>query len=162
LTTESPLLSFNCSVNDTILSKVYEENIADLKRRQKVGVQTQLTPCRLFFRTTPPGHLNCNSTSQKMMVAGVAFLLPPKQILTTGMNSNIKRAHARLVSDKGLAFIHHCLWFDALRPESFRRGEYTTASPGKTGCLITSCSSSVSSRLQRRNAVSLKHNIELV
>jgi hypothetical protein len=46
--------------NDTILEQGMRRNIADLKKWQKGWCVQTGTPCRLFFRTTTPGHVNCS------------------------------------------------------------------------------------------------------
>jgi hypothetical protein len=46
--------------NDTILEQGMRKNIADLNKWQKGWCMETGTPCRLFFRTTTPGHRNCS------------------------------------------------------------------------------------------------------
>jgi hypothetical protein len=46
--------------NDIILEQGMRRNIADLNKWQKGWCVQTGTPCRLFFRTTTPGHRNCS------------------------------------------------------------------------------------------------------
>jgi hypothetical protein len=50
--------------NDTILEQGIRRNIADLNKWQKGWCVQTGTPCRLFFRTTAPGHRNCSQFTE--------------------------------------------------------------------------------------------------
>jgi hypothetical protein len=50
--------------NDTILEQDMRRNIADLNKWQKGWCVATGTPCRLFYRTTAPGHRNCSQFTE--------------------------------------------------------------------------------------------------
>jgi hypothetical protein len=60
-------------VNDTILEQGLRRNIVDLKKWQKGWCVQTSTPCRLFFRTTTPGHRNCSQFNNEP-VNDVAYM----------------------------------------------------------------------------------------